>query len=783
MPRQCLPVIVSTEGSRGLRAPLPLARRRAGGSWRCSTAWAGFLASFLLAGFAQAQTVVVEGSPVTVPSVAHPSPWSLGAALVVGDTADGELIIENDGDVDNSGEGVIGNKATSRSTVTVAGAGSTWTTLGHWLLVGNAGTGLLTIRQGGAVSNGNAILGNFANADGVVLVQGAGSTWTSSGLAWVGHAGTASVAISNGGRASSQAGSIGHGGASGGAVSVSGAGSTWVNADALYVGNLGSGSLAIADGASVSNSIGYIGVEASGAGMVTVTGAGSAWSNSADLHVGDLGHGTLSVTGGGVVSSVTGIVGAGAAATGTVTVDGDGSRWGNTANLSVADVGAGALHIRNGGSVTNEFGYVGYQLGATGSVTVDGVGSAWTNARDLYLGNFGTGTLTISNGGAASNVEAYVGANSSGNGQVTVDGPGSAWTSQTLFVGTGGTGAVRVANGGRVDSSGGSVGHTGGASGSVVVDGVGSLWLSNHLVVGNLGDGVLTVANEGQVESAAMSLGINGGQGRINIGGDPVTSSATGPGTLDTPVVGFYAPTAALAFNHTGTDHVFTPELRGQGLIHHVSGTTILAADSGSFTGATDVIGGMLRVDGRLGGSGSTVKVASGGVLSGSGTLGGPVAVASGGTLMPGAPDGPGDTLTVAAGGVTAQAGATLRFGLGNAAASRLSVAGPVDLGGATLALALAPGFVPAAGQQWTLVDNAAGAAPVQAQFAQGTQITTGGHVFSIDYAGGDGNDVVLTALVLPSKTVTPVPTLGHWSLILMGLLAAGLGVRRLQTR
>ncbi|MBK8924285.1 MAG: hypothetical protein IPM81_22800 [Saprospirales bacterium] len=38
------------------------------------------------------------------------------------------------------------------------------------------------------------------------------------------------------------------------------------------------------------------------------------------------------------------------------------------------------------------------------------------------------------------------------------------------------------------------------------------------------------------------------------------------------------------------------------------------------------------------------------------------------------------------------------------------------------------------------------GADPVSGQFAQGATISSGGYVFSINYAGGDGNDVVLTS-------------------------------------
>jgi len=51
--------------------------------------------------------------------------------------------------------------------------------------------------------------------------------------------------------------------------------------------------------------------------------------------------------------------------------------------------------------------------------------------------------------------------------------------------------------------------------------------------------------------------------------------------------------------------------------------------------------------------------------------------------------------------------------------------------------------------------------------FAQGSSVSFGGNTFSIDYAGGDGNDMVLTATV-----VAPVPEPSTW---LVGALALAL--------
>jgi uncharacterized repeat protein (TIGR01451 family) len=69
-----------------------------------------------------------------------------------------------------------------------------------------------------------------------------------------------------------------------------------------------------------------------------------------------------------------------------------------------------------------------------------------------------------------------------------------------------------------------------------------------------------------------------------------------------------------------------------------------------------------------------------------------------------------------------------------------------VTLGDATLNVVL--GFVPSAGQVFTIINND-GTDPVTGIFAglaEGNIGTAGGDQFRISYAGGDGNDVILTA-------------------------------------
>ncbi len=90
-------------------------------------------------------------------------------------------------------DGHIGYNAGSSGLVTVNGTGSTWTN-GSSLYVGDYGTGNLSITNGGSVTNSSFYSVNFigynSGSSGTVTVDGAGSTWTTAG----GH-GNASTSV------------------------------------------------------------------------------------------------------------------------------------------------------------------------------------------------------------------------------------------------------------------------------------------------------------------------------------------------------------------------------------------------------------------------------------------------------------------------------------------------------------------------------------------------------------------------------------------------------------
>lgn len=348
------------------------------------------------------------------------SRWDNTTQLFVGERGTGTLNITNGGTVsDGSGEvGVV--RRISSGSVLVDGAGSTWTN-NSYLYVGEDGSGTLRITHGGTVSNTFGIVGvgpgvqGFNFGTGSVIVDGAGSTWTNSTGLIVGDSGTGRLTITNGGVVVSSGGFVGSATGSIGVVTVDGAGSTWNNNGDLHVGSEGNGTLKIIDGGSVLSENGlisgtFLGFNVHASGVVTVDGAGSNWINSGQLFVGNFSGGTLRITNGGTVSDKDGYVGYGGA--GRVTIEGTGSTWTNSGQLIVGYRGAaGTLNIINGGAVSSTDGFIGYgfagdNVGPSGTdmVTVDGPGSTWTNSRNLYVGGSREGAvfpglLRVENGG------------------------------------------------------------------------------------------------------------------------------------------------------------------------------------------------------------------------------------------------------------------------------------------------------------------------------------------------------------------------------------------------
>ncbi len=500
------------------------------------------------------------------------------------------------------------------------------------LYIGITSAGTLNITGGGTVSNKAALVGNIAT--GTILVTGTSSSWINSGSVQIGDGGvpgftgTGILTVEDGGKVSNTNGFLGYYYTGVGIATISGSdtsgnASTWENSQQLQVGRYGSGTLNILNGGFVSNTGAYIGTYADGTGTgkgtVTVSGADgnghdSTWQISGDFVVGYQGNGTVEIKDGGKVSN-TGDVALGylysndtfVGSTGDVTVSGSGSTWANSGELTVGNYGTGTLKVEDGGQVLNTNAYIGYygDLGGTSSATISGSGSTWKNTGDLYVGDFGSGMLVIDKGGAVSNVDGIIGY--ANTGTVTVAGADaggtvSTWTnSGNLFVGydSGGAGTLTIENGGEVRASAVSIATLTGSTGTLNLNGDGAT-----------GRGVLETAYV-EKGSGAATLNLNGGILRATRDESDFLSNF---GTLTAGTGGVWIDSNGHAVTIDADTH-----FAGSSTFNKIgTGTLTLTGDSSGFAGFAFVEGGTLAIaqGGKFGSSSGDIASAAGSVAS-----------------------------------------------------------------------------------------------------------------------------------------------------------------------
>lgn len=413
--------------------------------------------------------------------------------------------------------------------------------------------------------------------------------------------------------------------------------SAGATANSLYLGIDTDVSFTINQTGTLTNHIGFVGFWAGITGTATVDGPNAVWTNTNYFYVGQDGRGLLSVVNGGTVNAVSGFVGFATTSVGsTATIDGAGSTWNMSSNLHVGYFGSGTVNITNGGTVSAPIGILGFDASSRANVVnIDGAGSSLINNVSLTVGNNGSGTINVTNGGSLTSSTSYLALFGGSSGAVNVNGTGSSWGAGTdLLVGVLGQGALNISNGGTVNNGAGFVGFQAGSSGTVTIDSMGSGWTNTGaLTVGRNGTGVLTLTNGGIASAATTILAAQAGSsGTLNIGG-AVGAAAQAAGGLNSATLQFGAGTGTLNFNHTESVYTFASAMSGAGTINQTAGTTTLTADSSAFTGATNVLGGRLAVDGSL--ANSAVTVSNGGVLGGIGTVGS-VSALSGGAIGPG---------------------------------------------------------------------------------------------------------------------------------------------------
>ncbi len=248
----------------------------------------------------------------------------------------------------------------------------------------------------------------------------------------------------------------------------------------------------------------------------------------------------------------------------------------------------------------------------------------------------------------------------------------------------------------------------------------------------------------------------------LNFGGSPTLTAAFEGSAIRFLGTAQFSGTDA----HTivaNSDVAVSGAISGSSPAIAIRGTGSVTLDSGgSFTGNVTVDAGKLVVNGALTAAvRPSISVISSGLLGGnltSGSLG--AILANGGTLSPGNSGDPTGTIISTSAGLALdiRAGSTLAIQLGGSSTSdydRFIANGLVNLGGG-LSLSLVNGFVPVEGMTFTLVSNDASDA-VSGTFSglsNGATVVASSSIFTINYAGGDGNDVVLTTIPEPASGI-----------------------------
>jgi autotransporter-associated beta strand protein len=503
-----------------------------------------------------------------------------------------------------------------------------------------------------------------------------------------------------------------------------------------------------------------------GTGSLAKTGAGTITLSGTNTY-----SGTTSVTGGKVTAN-----GSGSLGTSAVTLDGGALGFGATLSWTIANnitlgAGGGTLVSSSGsnGGTTTVSGVI-----SGGNLTLTSGDMANTNPQNgiVYLtgSNTYTGTTTLAlnngTGTAKINGDANLG---SGNiiftsGKLSITGN---TTIDNAIQASGTNASFTVASGTTTEITGVISGNNGvttsGSGGTLKLSGTntysGSTYVGNTLIASSdaaLPDGTLL-----ELGAGTLTLLSNQTVGALNSYADLSYS-----GNLSVINLGTYNFTLA-----GGNNSNFSGTINGSGnLVKNGGGTftissTTATANSGDYSGTTTINAGALQLDGTLRGP---ITVASGGKLSGGGadsTQGkalGSVTVQSGGTLSPGGSGGTNSTADLTTGNLTVASGGTLAATVGGTTAGatssgydQVAVTGTVDITGATLSVNVVGGFIPVAGDVFTIVANDSNDA-ITGTFnglAEGATVTVSGTPFKLSYVGGtDGNDITLTVQMVFSN-------------------------------
>lgn len=370
---------------------------------------------------------VINGGSSTYLLDDYAANWGQLAASVGDTTSNNTFTIQNGATALNTGTSrihtAIGRAAGSNNNeVVIQGVGSSWTnTGGANFYVGLGGdNNRLEVLEGAALNTGTGIIGGghisiaSQGQSNSALIDGAGSTWNSTGNVNVGSYGAySSLTVSNGGAVNAVGSVIGGGNSSiasqgsNNTVTITGAFSTFTTSQRTTVGNNGSDNLmTVSEGAAASSQqlhIGYGGSIDPNLGLrnsLVVTGADSSYTVQSDIWLGYRGSNN------------------------SITVE-NGARLSNDDN----PVTSGYLFVGRGDST-----YL--TMGRQNSAIVQGTGSVWNNSNIVVLGEYGSeNSIVVRDGGTFTSGSMIIGqyavtvggVTSGMNNEILVTGAGSVW--------------------------------------------------------------------------------------------------------------------------------------------------------------------------------------------------------------------------------------------------------------------------------------------------------------------------------------------------------------------
>ncbi|MEQ1643361.1 MAG: FG-GAP-like repeat-containing protein, partial [Pyrinomonadaceae bacterium] len=497
----------------------------------------------------------------------------------------------------------------------------------------------------------------------------------------------------------------------------------------------------------------------------------------------------------GVIPIANGLITSGG--NGNVTVEGTGGTNGAGGNV-------GVIPHQGLGRITS---------GGTGTVTVTGTGGAGGNSHGVQI--FRTGTITSGGSGQVS-INGTANASSFGFFLNGTDAPATVTSGGGPIVidGTGGTGIA-------TDNTASTIGTGGNLTISLIAD---TINIGSNPFI-NAGTGTVNIRQRtngrpielGGADSATL-LGLTDAEidrvtaGTLNIGNSstggilfstapinvtdaPVipllTLTTGGTGITSNPAIGVLDVIAGeLRLNSsttTSADMDATTLVSGSTGAQVLSEANTVTLGNGGINATVaspvTLVSGRFNTVAATGGVlASTVQVQSGATIGGTGNSN----TGSGNTIQSGAFVSPGTSpgiLTLNT--LTFNAGSTLDIEIGGTAPGntatnhdQLNVFSTVNLGGATLSLSAVSPFVPSIGDTFVIVNND-NSDPVVGTFAglaEGATITGflgSGLNAKISYVGGDGNDIVLTAVLPPADVVVSAASLADFGSVTVGNTSA----------